>query len=256
MWRSNKQQEIPQRTASAPSRWEQAARAAEGGQSSYRPNLHVDDVSDDQLEESIRHQQQESLESTRRALNKLNRTEDVGQKNLAKLASQTEQLSRVEHRLDTAESKMKLSDAKVDHLKSLNKFFFLPSFGGKKVKKREDVLRKDVSEHALREAEHKENEARRLEQIRMAGTSRSSSSRNGMYSTPMGLERDQNEEEIDGNLDMISSGLGRLKMMGEAMNSELRQQDDQLRRLHDRVATTDERVQSTTHKINQVLKKK
>jgi synaptosomal-associated protein 29 len=50
------------------------------------------------------------------------------------------------------------------------------------------------------------------------------------YSTPEGLERDDLEDEIDGNLGQISSGLSRLKMMGLAMNEEMDSQQDQLKR--------------------------
>jgi hypothetical protein len=42
-----------------------------------------------------------------------------------------------------------------------------------------------------------------------------------VYSTPEGLERDEQEEDIDSNLGHISSGLTRLKMMSYAMNDEL-----------------------------------
>lgn len=74
--------------------------------------------------------------------------------------------------------------------------------------------------------------------------------------TPQGIKRDDTEAEIDSNLDQISSGLGRIKMMGRAMNQEMVAQDDQIRRIQDKTSKTDERVQRSTGRLNAMLKKK
>lgn len=202
--------------------------------------------------------QQDSLSSTRRALGRLQETEQVGQNNLLKMATQSDQLTRVESRLDMAETKIKVTDAKTDYLQSLSKVFFLPAFGGKKVRQKEAALKKAQEEAELKEQERDESHQRRLQKLHSAGRTasiqqRSSSERS--YSTPNGLERDELESEMDDNLDQISAGLGRLKMMGLAMNEELDAQDQQMHRLYDKTAYTDERVQKSTHRLDRLLKK-
>ncbi|RKO86763.1 hypothetical protein BDK51DRAFT_40098, partial [Blyttiomyces helicus] len=171
------------------------------------------------------------------------------------------QLYKIESNLQTASQHVKVSSAKATHLKSLNRFFLLPTFGGSKTKRREEAARRAEEERAEAEAEREREQAERA-----ARSTRQARLREGPFaagsafsaprsmSTPQGVERDETEEEIDANLDQISVGLARLKMMSQTMNTELEVQGQQLDRISDRTDRTGERLHVTTEKLNRILK--
>jgi hypothetical protein len=254
-WRTNNRPEIPQRTSHQQSnRWIQE---------NSRPTY--DDVADEDIQDRTRQVQNESLESSRRALSKIHQAEKLGQSNLAKIASQSDQLGRIENKLDSAGTKVKLSgtvycltlDAKADQLKSLNRFFLLPSFGGKKVQKREEQVRKEQAKIEAEQEERMKRDQQRQQGIRNVANHSNFTHSYGSksYTTPEGIVRDDVEEELDSNLDHISKGLSRIKMMSQTMNSELAAQGSQIDRIYEKTATVDERVKNTTSKINSLLKK-
>ncbi|TPX61259.1 hypothetical protein SpCBS45565_g07296 [Spizellomyces sp. 'palustris'] len=245
----------------AGNRWAAAAaQAADGNRSStgYRSWETVDDEPEDfdntdWLQRKTKKVQNDSLHSTRRALQRLNETDAIATSNLTKLNQQSEQLYKVNSRLESAEQHVKVSDSKADHLKSLNRYFFLPSFGGKKAREREDAAKRENAERSTRDesALSRDRQARdeRFQSVRNANYM---SSTRGMYSTPQGIERDDTEEEIDNNLDQISSGLMRLKMMSQSMNTELDSQKDMIGRISDRTDRTGEKIRTTTRKIERI----
>ncbi|RKO90187.1 hypothetical protein BDK51DRAFT_21797 [Blyttiomyces helicus] len=248
-----------------PSRWEAAAQAAETGQQrTYKSWETVDDEPEDfdnsdWLDRKTKKVQNDSLMSTRRALQKMNDTEKTAERNLEKMNSQTEQLYKIENRLQGAEQHVKVSDAKADQLKTLNRFFLIPSWGSGKTKRREEAARREAEERELIEQERREQEAERASRsARTAGfrgagghPPRGSSS---SYSTPQGIDRDDTENEIDSNVDQLSAGLARLKMMGQTMNSELESQTLQVGRITDRTDRTGERLNNTNTKLNRIMK--
>jgi hypothetical protein len=219
------------------------------------------------LDRKTKKVQNESLGTSRRALEKLENAQGVAQSNLSKLAAQSEQLAGVEKRLQETDSHVRISEAKTDRLKALNRFFMLPAFGSKAAKRREDSLTKQLQAQkdeetaaGLRDMERRE----RLERIQ-AGSSMTGSSRGASlhpaahahsYSTPDGLERDDTEEEIDGNLNKISSGLSRLKMMGRSMNEELDAQKDQVSRIQDRTDSSKDRMNNLNRKMNSIANRR
>ncbi|KAH6572388.1 hypothetical protein BASA60_006649 [Batrachochytrium salamandrivorans] len=219
------------------SRWANAASAAERsrhappGSRSYQDDEEDWDNSE-WLQNKTKETQGESLSSTRRALQRLNETHATAQNNMGMMNQQSEQLHKIECRIDVAENQAKVNDAKVDHLKAVNRFFMLPSFGKGKAKRREAKLKKQ-------EEEGKPTSKHAHLQGPAGHTTASGAAQNGsrydrIYTTPQGVDRDDVEEELDSNLNDISSGLSRLKMMGQAMNSELDSQTKQLNRIHDR----------------------
>ncbi len=143
----------------------------------------------------------------------------------------------------------------------------LPAFGSKSAKRREDALTKQLQTKkdeetaaGLRDMERRDRHERM--QGQMQGSSRGSSLYTGgpthhhSYSTPEGLERDATEEEIDGNLNKISSGLSRLKMMGRSMNEELDAQKDQVGRIQDRTDTSKDRMNNLNRKMNSIANRR
>ncbi|KAI9096609.1 hypothetical protein DFS34DRAFT_581218 [Phlyctochytrium arcticum] len=259
-----KEEYVPQEPSS---RWAAAAQAAESGhrgsfaQSNNRSWQNVDEELEDYddggwLDRKTQKVQNDSLASTRRAVERLNEADMVATRNLEMLAQQSEQLHKAESTLDNAQSNVKVSSAKADHLKSLNKLFFLPSFGGKKSKKREEAAKKEAAEREQRVEERKRQEterAERVHQMQNVQGGRYTSSAGNMYSTPDGLERDATEEEIDGNLDTLSAGLSKLRMMGQLMNTELDSQTQQVGRLTDRSEITNANLRTTQRKVDRIL---
>ncbi|KAJ3023273.1 Protein transport protein S9 plasma membrane t-SNARE [Thoreauomyces humboldtii] len=249
-------------------KWTNAAAAAE--QSSHDNGMPavqrswetVDEEEEDYenegwLDRKTKKVQNDSLMSSRRAVERLHATDAVATDNMAKLSYQSEQLYKAEGRLESAQTHVKVSDAKADHLKSLNRFFMLPSFGSKKAKKREAIAKKESEERAFREDERKLGEhdrAVRLGRIEDIQTRNFALQQGTTYSTPQFIERDDTEREIDDNLDQLSSGLAKLKMMGQVMNTELDAQRGQVNRIMDRSDITAERLNVTTNKVNRMLR--
>jgi synaptosomal-associated protein 29 len=74
--------------------------------------------------------------------------------------------------------------------------------------------------------------------------------------TPHGMKRDDTEAEIDSNLDQVSAGLSRIRMMGQAMNQEIDAQQSQITNIQDKTSMVDGRVQNSTSRLNKLLDKK
>ena len=133
----------------------------------------------------------------------------------------------------------------------------LPSWGGGKAKKREEAARRHEAEEeskreAQRAADLKASASRRAYQESIGQRDYTRSPGYGNYTTPEGIERDDTEQEIDRNLDQLSTGLSRLKMMGHAMNAELEAQQPLTNRIMDKTSRTHERLDNTTRKINRI----
>ncbi|KAJ3175774.1 Protein transport protein S9 plasma membrane t-SNARE [Geranomyces variabilis] len=257
--------------APPPNKWTAAAQAAEnhhtgmydgGSSTGYRTWENVDDEPEDYentewLDRKTKKVQNESLMSTRRAVEKLHAADAVATENMTKLNYQGEQLYKAEGRLESAQSHVKVSDAKADHLKSLNRFFMIPSFGSGKAKRREALAKQEQREREARDEERRLDEQNRSERANRLQDiqDRDYSNRGaGMYTTPDGLERNDTEVEIDRNLDQLSSGLAKLKMMGQMMNTELDAQTGQVNRIMDRSDSTHDRLNVTTNKVQRMLR--
>lgn len=140
----------------------------------------------------------------------------------------------------------------------------LPTFGARKKaeRKQQELTRQHEEAKAANESKMNASRSRSDGLRQMADRDhagyRNTSSNGGsrFYTTPEGLARDDTEAEIDHNLDQISSGLSRIKMMGRAMNSEIDAQNQQISRISDNTSRTDERVVRSTGKLNKLLNKK
>ncbi|KAJ3205580.1 hypothetical protein HDU82_005111 [Entophlyctis luteolus] len=272
------------------SKWAQAASAVETGRTNRYDgweNVHEEDENyDDEgyLARRTRAVQNDSAETTRRALQKAREAEDLAGRSLNQLNQQSEQLHKIEHRLDMADGHAKISEAKATELKALNRWFFVPTFGAsKKSKAAEDKFRAEMQEQEERDRMRRENvrngggyytgsanDVGRYDDggrrggggaYRDDGASRrggnNSSRGNGggygkSYSTPDGLDRDELEEEIDGNLDEISDALHRLKMMGTTMGQEIDSQTTHIRQINDKTDMVRDRVDKVNRDISKI----
>jgi hypothetical protein len=188
---------------------------------------------------------------------------EIAQSNLAKLATQTEQLDKMDKRLDEADHHVQVSETKTTRLKALNRWFFMPAVGAKSAKRKQHALETKAQEkqdQQIRDNERERDISPRSSQSGRSGSapivsSRGSSSvgRAGhIHSTPEGLARDDVEEGIDSNLNQISAGLGRLKMMGASMNNELARQTSQLSRIQDRTDVNKDKISRLNKQMNEL----
>ncbi|KAI8916044.1 hypothetical protein EDD86DRAFT_197523 [Gorgonomyces haynaldii] len=245
--------------ASQGSKWAQAAEAAESGKSRWMDDSRYNDT--EFLDYETKRIQGESVHSSRRALSRLNETEQMASNSMNSLNQQSEQLYRMEKKLDETEIRAKANATKVDSLKSLNRFFMMPTFGAaKKAQNAQEKMEKELQEQRANHKHSKQRESdweqRQERQRRYQDDMGRHGGRSDMYTTPQGLERDEYEEEIDSNLNQLSSGLSRLKMMGQAMNDELDSQSSQLHRISDRTDTARDHVGRLNQKMTAFDKKR
>jgi hypothetical protein len=110
------------------SKWAAAADAASRGDDPQW--MHDDRANNSQfLQEETKRLQGKSVQSSRRALGRLNDATDMAADNLNRMNQQSEQLYKMEHTLEETKHTAKVNEQKVSALKSLNKFFLLPAFG-------------------------------------------------------------------------------------------------------------------------------
>lgn len=217
------------------------------------------------LQRKTKKVQDDSVNTTRQALSKLREAEDSASAGLTRLNQQSEQLYKVENKLNEAEGHAKMSEAKVKELKGLNRFFMLPTFGAsKRTKAVEERTKREMAEAEAAEHERRANIEQVLEGGRGSFGSQGnisngrsvgydSSSSLKSYSTPDGLFRDEKEVEIDNNLDELSAGLARLKTMGLTMNQEIETQNSHIRRIGDKSEDVRARVDKSNRDVQRMV---
>ena len=119
------------------------------------------------------------------------------------------------------------------------------------------IAHRDSQRQDRDRARDAENSARneRLQRVIESSSSADKSRYGPSYTTPKGVERDEVEEELDSNLDEISGGLSRLKMMATAMNDELDGQNGSFTRITTQAEKVQARVDNTHQKVQRFLPK-
>ncbi|GAA5801293.1 hypothetical protein HPULCUR_006739 [Helicostylum pulchrum] len=197
------------------------------------------------MKQQIKNVKQDSLASTRLALQKIHETETTAANTMNMLGQQSSQLANVNRHLDMSKAYANKAESSADELKQLNKSIFIPvvsnPFRRKEKERRElENMQKDHAEHMaerdnIRQFEY-ESSARILETNRLnsaPGTAtggrrgRSEADRR-RYQFEEDSDDDKVEDEIDENLDLLGGAVGRLKNMALTMNTELDSQNDQI----------------------------
>ncbi|KAI9220912.1 hypothetical protein BC828DRAFT_382368 [Blastocladiella britannica] len=219
----------------------------------------------------------QSVDTTRSALRKMREAEEAGASGMRRLQEQEEKLSTVESRMTDADYHATRADNKTDELTKLNKNFVAATFSFSNPftskKRREEKLRRQVEEQT-RHAEEREavrraaTEGHRTMDAALAdaegrhmpghypsaaaaGASSSATGRSRAYYMDDEVD-DEKEREIDGNLDELSAGLGRLRMMGLSMGDAISRTSDQATRIGTRVDTVNDRVKRTGGKLERI----
>ncbi|RNA39382.1 synaptosomal-associated 29 [Brachionus plicatilis] len=186
------------------------------------------------IQEKIGKVENDSLESTTRALRVLNETQEIGAKTAVELHRQGEQLSRVDERLDDVNNTLNSTQKNLNQVKSVfgglkNKFFGWSSKNVSTESKKSEIKRDAVSVNNLQSFNKP-----KAELVQITGSDR--------------------EKEIHKNLDEMSSGLKRLAAMGLEMQFELDKQNNMIDGITNKSIKTDERINDQNAQMRRILK--
>lgn len=198
--------------------------------------------------------EERTVNSSERSLGLLYESEKVGLETAEELSRQKEQLMRTEARLDDINSSLRTSERHLTGIKSMfggiRNYFSgrSPSASGAAGGK-QPALGTSASESSL-----SRQQPDRFDQIR------NTSPKLGAHpATRMrGLEEDRprNVDDIlDQNLDHMSAGLSRLKVLAQGLNEELDDHNELLNRLDDKSANTNWRIDKQNKDMGKLLKK-
>ncbi|KAJ1823072.1 Protein transport protein S9 plasma membrane t-SNARE [Coemansia sp. RSA 2599] len=259
-----------------------------GNTYSQRQQSVADDDDDDDVDvikSKITQVKQETLDSSRRALKRLEQTEDVGINTLTKLGEQSEQLNAINTKMEMTSINAENSVESTSKLRTLSKSIFHVHIDNplKKKKRREEELAKLQAEQERRrraqDAEHERNalSRRRVNQYNGSaamdfrgplGTMDANSGDvvrsgpRGSHHTNQGNSRyvfeDEDpevEQEIDSNLDEMSNALSRLKGLAVNISEELDAQVKPMKNIKKTMDTTSDNIGISTMHLNRILKK-
>ncbi|SAM00914.1 hypothetical protein [Absidia glauca] len=219
------------------------------------------------LKKQIRDIKQESLQSTRNALQKISEAEQSASQSMNQLGTQSTQIANVNRNIDLAKAHSDRASSQADELKQLNRSIFIPVVKNpfnKSARQRRDIerLQADQAEHMderdnIRQFEHESNA--RIDQANRRNDRVSSNAgyRRGRseadrrrYQFEADEEDDAVEDEIDSNLDLLGGATARLKNMAMTMNDELDSQNKHLGKLNKKVDPISQKLVATTATLN------
>ncbi|KAI9175297.1 Protein transport protein S9 plasma membrane t-SNARE [Blastocladiella emersonii ATCC 22665] len=216
----------------------------------------------------------QSVDTSRSALRRIRETEEVAAGTARKLQEQTDKLTHVEQKMTEAEYHAHRAENKTQDLQRLNKNFIASAFSFSnpftRSKRKEEKLRREIDEKRRLEEEKEEQRkagaaAHRAMETTIADAegrhtpghypSRSGGANGGSRSRAHYLDGEEDcdkEREIDSNLDEISAGLGRLKMMASAMGDSIEASSRQADRISRKTDGVTDRVRRTDAKLGRM----
>lgn len=240
--------------------------------SSSGHNAAEEDDEVESLKAQIRGVKQDSLAATRNAVSKLAESEDVASNTLSKLGKQSEKINSIDRQMEMADIQADRALDKSGELKRINNSMFStfsiknPFKSKSEAKKLEElkqnhlqqIKRDDELRAANQEAQKRVGDVLnpRGGNSPVPGGSGSRTPTSGGINSQYNFEEDEDgeniEREIDGNLDSISSALGRLKNMSLAMSEEITTQNDKLDRINDNATKVQTKVQAGKDRLKTI----
>ncbi|KAI9483181.1 MAG: hypothetical protein EXX96DRAFT_594063 [Benjaminiella poitrasii] len=241
-----------------------------GQADSYQTNRFAEGDEDEevvQVKQQIRNVKQDTLASTRNALQKIGETESTAANTLNMLGTQSTQIANIDRHLDLSKAYSDRASAQAGELKQLNRSIFIPVVKnpfnkGSRNRRAMDKINSDHMEHMaerddirqfeydssirIEDAQRKASRERAREGYHQG---RSQSDRN-RYQFEADEEDDAIEDEIDQNLDLLGDATARLKAMAVTMNDELTSQNKQLNKINKKVDPINTKLMSTTYTLN------
>uniref|UniRef100_A0A914CUW1 t-SNARE coiled-coil homology domain-containing protein n=1 Tax=Acrobeloides nanus TaxID=290746 RepID=A0A914CUW1_9BILA len=215
---------------------------------SYSSNGTIeDDV--DYYEKEIERYMQESLGSTQRSKQHLESSEQLGIKTAQDLLAQREQLERTEKNLDDIHRTTQMTQRSLNSLKSVFGGFFKNKFSrAPKDPPAETNIPISQSDNKLNKTLDSISENPALSSSN-SGPTLSEKSRTAIK----GTRWEAMDNEIDENLDAMSSQLARLKNLGSALGSEVEDQNSMLDRIQTKADRNDTVVRHQDHQMKKLL---
>ncbi|KAI9287418.1 hypothetical protein BC943DRAFT_335852 [Umbelopsis sp. AD052] len=241
----------------------------QGQQDAYGSSKWGEDEADQEvsgLKQQIRNVKQDTLASSRNAVQKIREAEEASGNTMNMLGEQSSQIASVDRNLDLAKAHSDRASAKASELKQLNRSIFIPVIKNpfnraSRERKELEAVRQDHSEHmqernAIRQYEYESKE--RMERSQRASGRQSanagfrgrSQSDRQRYQFEADEEDDEVENEIDSNLDFLSDAVGRLKNNALTMGEEVEAQNKVLDKVGRKVDPLSDRLTMTTHRLN------
>uniref|UniRef100_F1LCB5 Synaptosomal-associated protein n=1 Tax=Ascaris suum TaxID=6253 RepID=F1LCB5_ASCSU len=185
----------------------------------------------------------ESLEATRRMMQLCEESKEAGIKTLVMLDDQGEQLERVEGGLDTINQDMREAE---EHLKGMEKCCGLCVLPCNKT----DDFEKN-SEYA--KAWKKDDDGGVISDQPRITVGESGMGPQGGYITR--ITNDAREDEMDENIQQVSTMVGNLRNMAIDMSTEVSNQNRQLDRIQEKTQSNEVRVESANKRANKLITK-
>ncbi|KAG2218442.1 hypothetical protein INT45_003629 [Circinella minor] len=223
----------------------------------------------DDLKQNIRNIKQDTLDSTRNALQTIYATQETGGQTLATLNEQAGQIANVDRDLGTVKEEAIDAAQKTKYLKRLNRSIFIPAWKNPFNKKARERQKMELEQQTHMDALKDRDDARQFEyqsqarmdraQQRMNNNNASSSTANtrsqtdrNRYQFEADAEDNAMEDEIDNNLGLLSTATTNLKQMANTMGEEIDSQNKHLEKVVDKVNPVNQRIFSTTQQLNKI----
>ncbi|EFO23059.2 SNARE domain-containing protein [Loa loa] len=216
-------------------------------------NTGGDSIEDDVnfYEQELERYMQESLDSTERSRKNLEQSEQIGVATAQDLLIQREKLKHTEKNLDDIDKTTKMTQRNLNSLKSVFGGFFRNKFS--RAPKEELSMAPSKSDSVLG------NTVDKLSTDTKAGSSYTGSGLSGPTLSESarvaikGTRWETMDNEIDSNLDSMSSQLARLRMLGKAIGEEVDSQNEMLDRIQVKAERTNARVKDQDKQMKKLL---
>lgn len=233
------------------------------GPNSFTPQ-EDDDI--DSLKTQIRSVKQSSLSATRLAVSKLAESEEVASNTLERLGRQSDKINSADRHLELADAQADKALEQSKELKRINNSMFSIFHVKNPFKKKPDPNKIDKLKAAHQERiEREEQLSAKREQAKVgneislqsnttppADSKVSLGGPNSKYNFEEDEEGLKIENEIDNNLDSISSALGRLKNMSLTMTEEIDSQNSRLDRINYNAASVETKVNTGRDRLKKI----
>ncbi|KAG2182239.1 hypothetical protein INT43_007166 [Umbelopsis isabellina] len=220
------------------------------------------------LKQQIRAHKQNTLISSRNAVQKLKEIEESAANTMKMLGEQSSSIASVDRSLDLAKAHSDTASAQANELRQINRSMFAihiknPFNKSSQERNELEALQKDRAAHVeerndIRQYEYSSKQrldkAQRIAGRISEGTSSSRRSKvdRHIYQFEADEEDDALEDGYEQNIDFMSDSLGRLKNSALTMKEEVELQNERLDKINRKVEPLTERVATTTHKLNSI----
>lgn len=231
----------------------------------YQQQEEEEDV--EEIKSQIHGVKQDSVNSTLKSLQMIDKAEQSGQHTLNKLGEQSQRINYTERQLDLADAHAERAAEQAARLKKVNGSMFGFDVGNpftKGKRERAELARVQAMQEEQRgsreqmrmgnwETQQRINEALKQGQNPPGyQPGKSLPSSRSKFQFEADDEDNALEDQLDKNLDLISGGLTRLNAMAVASGEEIRKQNDVLDRISVKTTDLDNRIVGTTHTLKKI----